>query len=119
MGQNGQRLGQLVLEARQGKTGKREAAFGAPRTSSIGSGRTYVQVLRLLERFDLEVLHLAIKDALQMRAVSFDAVKHLLLCRVERRPPRLDLDVYPFLPRANIATTSAASYMSLLAGGEA
>ena len=92
-----------LLEARQGKTGKRE----------------YVQVLRLLERFDLEVLHLAIKDALQMRAVSFDAVKHLLLCRVERRPPRLDLDVYPFLPRTNIATTSAASYMSLLAGGEA
>ena len=94
---------QRLLEARHGKTGKRE----------------YVQVLRLLERFDLEVLHLAIKDALQMRAVSFDAVKHLLLCRVERRPPRLDLDVYPFLPRTNIATTSAASYMSLLAGGEA
>lgn len=94
---------QRLLEARQGKTGKRE----------------YVQVLRLLERFELEVLHLAIKDALQMRAVSFDAVKHLLLCRVERRPPRLDLDVYPFLPRTNIATTAASSYMSLLAGGEA
>ncbi|WP_370231417.1 IS21 family transposase [Cognatishimia sp.] len=96
-----QTLGRL-LEARQGKAGKRE----------------YVQVLRLLERFELEVLHLAVKDALQMRAVSFDAIKHLLLCRVERRPPRLDLDVYPFLPRTNIATTSASSYMSLLAGGE-
>jgi len=94
---------QRLLEARQGKAGKRE----------------YVQVLRLLERFDLDVLHLAIKDALQMRAVSFDAVKHLLLCRIERRPPRLDLDVYPFLPRTNIATTSVVSYMSLLAGGEA
>jgi hypothetical protein len=93
---------QRLLEARQGKTGKRE----------------YVQVLRLLERFELEVLHLAIKDALRMRAVSFDAIKHLLLCRVERRPPRLDLDVYPFLPRTNIVTTSASSYMSLLAGGE-
>ena len=94
---------QRLLEARQGKAGKQE----------------YVQVLRLLERFDLDVLHLAIKDALQMRAVSFDAVKHLLLCRIERRPPRLDLDVYPFLPRTNIATTSVVSYMSLLAGGEA
>ena len=94
---------QRLLEARQGKAGKRE----------------YVQVLRLLERFEIEVLHLAIKDALQMRAVSFDAIKHLLLCRIERRPPRLDLDVYPFLPRTNIATTSAASYMSLLAGGGA
>ncbi|WP_432639450.1 IS21 family transposase [Albidovulum sp.] len=94
---------QRLLEARQGKTGKRE----------------YVQVLRLLERFELEVLHLAIKDALQMGAVSFDAIKHLLLCRVEHRPPRLDLNVYPFLPRTNVATTSPASYMSLLAGGEA
>ena len=91
---------QRLLEARQGKAGKRE----------------YVQVLRLLERFEMDVLHLAIKDALQMRAVSFDAIKHLLLCRIERRPPRLDLDIYPFLPRTNIATTSASSYMSLLAG---
>ena len=94
---------QRLLEARRGKAGKRE----------------YVQVLRLLERFDIKVLHLAVRDALQMSAVSFDAIKHLLLCRIERRPPRLDLNVYPFLPRTNIATTSAASYMSLLAGGEA
>ena len=91
-----------LLEARQGKAGKRE----------------YVQVLRLLERFEIAVLHQAVKDALRMGAISFDAIKHLVLCRVERRPPRLDLDVYPFLPRTNIATTSASSYMSLLAGGE-
>ena len=76
-------------------------------------------MLRLLEHFELEVLHLAVKDALQMRALSFDAIKHLLLCRVERRAAKLDLEVYPFLPRTNIATTSASSYMSLLAGGEA
>ena len=34
-------------------------------------------------------------------------VKHLVLCRIERRPPRLNLDVYPYLPRARVATTSA------------
>ncbi len=94
---------QRLLEARQGKAGKRE----------------YVQVLRLLERFELAVLHLAVRDALRMGAVSFDAIKHLVLCRVERRPPRLDLDVYPFLPRTNIATTSPACYMTLLAGSDA
>jgi len=33
-------------------------------------------------------------------------VKHLVLCRIERRPPRLDLTVYPYLPRAVVATTS-------------
>jgi len=79
--------------------------------------REYVQVLRLLETFDLEELHAAVKDALRLGAIGYDAVKHLVLCRVERRPPRLDLDVYPYLPRARVATTAAASYMSLLGGG--
>ena len=31
-----------------------------------------MKVLRLLERFELDMLHAAIKDALQMRAVSLD-----------------------------------------------
>jgi hypothetical protein len=64
--------------------------------------------------FDIDDLHAAVKKALQLGAVGFDAVKHLVLCQVEKRPPRLDLDVYPYLPRTTVATTSAASYMSLL-----
>ena len=40
--------------------------------------REYVQVLRLLETFGLNDLPGAIKDALRLRAVGFDAVKHLL-----------------------------------------
>ena len=79
--------------------------------------REYVQVLRLVETFDLEVLHGAVKAALRLGAIGYDAVKHLVLCRIERRPPKLDLDIYPYLPRANVATTAAASYMSLLGGG--
>ena len=62
-----------LLEARMGKAGKRE----------------YVQVLRLVETFDLEVLHGAVKDALRLGAIGYDAVKHLVLCRIERRPPKL------------------------------
>ena len=89
-----------LLEARLPKAGRRE----------------YVQVLRLLESFELEELHRAVKTALQLGAISFDAVKHLVLCQVERRPPRLDLDIYPYLPRARVATTSAASYLCLMAG---
>ena len=76
--------------------------------------REYVQVLRLAETFELDDLHVAVKTALRMGAIGFDAIKHLVLCHVEKRPPKLDLDVYPYLPRANVATTSAASYMSLL-----
>jgi hypothetical protein len=59
-------------------------------------------------------LHAAVKQALQLGAIGFDAVKHLLLCRVERRPPRLDLSIYPYLPRATVETTSAKAYMRLL-----
>ena len=49
-------------------------------------------------------------------AISFDAVKHLLLCRLEGRPPRLDLDLYPYLPRVSVKTTSVTDYMALLPG---
>jgi len=40
-----------------------------------------------------------------------------VLCRIERRPPRLNLMAYPYLPRADVATTSASSYMGLLTEG--
>lgn len=50
---------------------------------------------------------------------GFDAVKHLLLCRIERRPPQLDMENYPHLPSAHVRTTQAADYMSLLAGASA
>ena len=56
----------------------------------------------------------AVQDALRMRAISFDAVKHLLLCRIEQRPPRLDLENYPHLPLAQVATTAASDYLALL-----
>jgi hypothetical protein len=90
-----------LLEARMIKAGRRE----------------YVQILRLLESFDLDDLHVAVKNALRMGTIGFDAVKHLVLCQVENRPPKLDLDCYPYLPRANVAATSPASYMCLMAGG--
>ena len=49
--------------------------------------REYVHVLRLLESFGLADLHAAVKQPIQIGAIGFDAVKHLILCRVERRPP--------------------------------
>jgi len=89
-----------LLEARMGKKGKRE----------------YVQVLRLLETFPAEEVRAAVSDALQRGVIGFDAIKHLVLCRIERRPPRLNLMAYPYLPRAEVATTSARTYMGLLTG---
>jgi len=40
--------------------------------------------------------------------------EHLLLCRIERRPPRLDLKNYLHLPIAQVRTPQAADYMTLL-----
>ena len=88
-----------LLEARLRKHGSRE----------------YVQVLRLMETFAINEVTHAIEDALLLGTISFDAVRHLLLCRVERRPPRLDMDNYPHLPMAQVRTTQAADYMTLLA----
>ena len=87
-----------LLESRMGRRGKRES----------------VQVLRLLESFRLEEVHSAVRDSLRLGALSFDAVKHLALCRLKGRPPRLDLELYPYLPRVRVNTTSAGDYMTLL-----
>ena len=89
-----------LLESRMGRRGKRE----------------FVQVLRLLENFSLEEVQSAVKDALRLVALSFDAVKHLVLCRLEGRPPRLDLELYPYLPQVQVSITCAGDYMTLLSG---
>jgi hypothetical protein len=89
-----------LLEARMGKQGKRE----------------FVQVLRLMEVFTIEDVAAGVRDAVDRGVIGFDAVKHLVLCRIERRPPRLDMTVYPYLPRASVATTSARTYLDLLTG---
>jgi len=89
-----------LLESRMGRRGKRE----------------YVQVLRPLETFSRQEVAAAVKDAIRLGDVSFDAVKHLVLCQMEGRPPRLDLELYPYLPRVRVSTTSAKDYMSLLSG---
>ena len=77
-----------LLEARMGKQGKRE----------------FVQVLRLMEVFRIDDVAAGVRDAIDRGVIGFDAVKHLVLCRIERRPPRLDMSVYPYLPHASVAT---------------
>ncbi len=89
-----------LLESRMGRRGKRE----------------YVQVLRLMENFRKEEVHKAVKDALDLGAISFDATKHLLLSRIEGRPRRLDLALYLHLPRISVTKTRARDYMALLTG---
>ena len=58
-----------------------------------------------------------VEDAVKRRLIGFDAVKHLLLARIERRPAHLDLSRYPHLPRPFVAATRSADCATLLAAG--
>jgi transposase len=89
-----------LLESRMGNRGKRE----------------FIQVLRLMEIFPESIVAAAALDAIRIGAIGFDAVKQLVIAKVERRPARLDLDDYPYLPVANVKMTSAADYAILVSG---
>lgn len=75
--------------------------------------REFIQVLRLIEIFALEDVAAAVRTALSLSAISFDAVKQIMLARIERRTIKLDLTAYPHLPRAEVKTTRAADYLAL------
>lgn len=87
-----------VLEARMETRGRKE----------------YIQVLRLLENFSMAQVEAAIKHAFGLGTLGFDAIKHLILCAIERRPLKLDLSLYPYLPTANVESTEPRAYLSLL-----
>jgi len=74
----------------------------------------YIQVLRLIETFGDDDVAVAVEDALRLSAISYDAVKHLVLARIERRVPRLNLSDYPFLPLATVGITDVRDYLALM-----
>lgn len=86
-----------LLEARSGNKGKRE----------------FIQVLRLMEVFEQDVVASAVAQAIKLGVLSFDAIKQIAVSRIERRPPQLDLERYPHLPKASVAVTRAADYAAL------
>jgi len=87
-----------LLEARMGKRGKRE----------------FIQVLRLTEVFPEAIVVGAALDAIRLGAIGFDAVKQLVVAKLENRPVRLDLAAYPYLPSPSVKTTSPADYLALV-----
>src|SRR3712207_3019658 len=89
--------------------------------ASVGdrAKKEFIQILRLLEPFEEAAVDAAVTQAMQLGAVSFDAVKQLVLARSERRPARLGLGRYPYLPEARVRTTAAADYAALLSGSPA
>jgi len=108
-----------VVVAHQQTPPKRFGQALSGKNRCVAGKREYVQALRLLETFPMVVVHGAVVDALKLGASSDDAVEHLALCRIERRPPKPSPDAYPYLPAATVETMSAASSMSRPAGAGA
>lgn len=104
LGEEFDRLRRL-LEARLSQRNRRAAGK-----------REFVQVLQLFKVFPEPVVRSAVREALELEAISADAVKHLVLCRIERRPSRLDLKDYPHLPTSTVVVTNPADYMALTSG---
>src|SRR3546814_19935224 len=100
-----------------------EARLGPSNHGAAGK-REYVQVLRLLDSFPLGEVEAAVREALKLRSIGGacprapqrrdpgDAAKHLLLCRIEPRQPRLALAVYPYLPRPEACRAGKARVRS-------
>ena len=96
---------------------KRQCHGGAPKADRSGSGwvnpspgtrKVGVEQANLPQ--PLEIGELKSKVRMMVGVVS------RFMCRVEKRPPKLDLDVYPSLPKANVGKTCAASYLCLMSG---
>jgi hypothetical protein len=72
-----------------------------------------------MEAAPKEVVAKAVTDAIRLGVIGFDAVKQLVLSRIEKRPAPLNLTAYPYLPQTSVRTTLATDYAVLLSGGHA
>ena len=89
-----------LLYKREGKAGIRE----------------YIKILRLLSVYEMSHVAGGIHQGIQMGVLSYDGIKHLVLCQVEEKPPRLNLLSLPAVPSVRVAQTKVSSYQQLMGG---
>jgi hypothetical protein len=78
--------------------------------------REYIKVLRLLEKHPLPKLRAAVGAALEVGALTRDAVAQFLYPREDWRATRFSLDGHPHLRHVRVAPPNLASYMDLVGG---
>jgi transposase len=78
--------------------------------------REYIKVLRLLEQHPLPKLRAAVEQALQVGAITRDAVAQFLYPREDWRATLFSLDGHPQLRHVRVAAPDLASYTELVGG---
>jgi transposase len=76
--------------------------------------RSYIRVLRLLEKFSLTQLTAAVEYALDIDVIDADSIRTVVEHRSEEPVPLFPLDGRPHLARVRVETTDVASYQALL-----
>jgi len=78
--------------------------------------REYIKVLRLLEKHPLPKLREAVEAALQVGAITRDAVAQFLYPREDWRATLFSLDGHPHLRHVRVSTANLAAYRELVGG---
>jgi len=76
--------------------------------------RSYIRVLRLLERFSLPQLTAAIEYALDIDVIDADSIRTIVEHRTERPMGLFSLEGRPHLAHIRVETTDVAAYGALL-----
>jgi hypothetical protein len=76
--------------------------------------RSYIRVLRLLEKFSLTQLTAAVEYALDIDVIDADSIRTIVEHRSEEPVPLFPLDGRPHQAHVRVETTDVASYQALL-----
>jgi hypothetical protein len=78
--------------------------------------RSYIRVLRLLEKFTLPQLAGAVEYALDIDVIDADSIRTIVEHRADRPVEMFTLDGRPWLQAVRVETTDVSSYQALLEG---
>lgn len=78
--------------------------------------RSFIRVLRLLEKFSLPQLTAAVEYALDIDVIDVDSIRTIIEHRSDRPVPLFPLDGRPHLAHVRIEATNLSAYQALLEG---
>jgi hypothetical protein len=76
--------------------------------------RSYIRVLRLLEKFSLTQLSAAVEYALNIDVIDADSIRTIVEHRADQPVKLFPLDGRPHLAHVHVEMTNVSSYQALL-----